>query len=79
MPEGAVKRVSYREYLIAATQEVDLRFAVVEGRCPNAQREAGFGGARQNRQTVDRFTNSRADLLDRFDEHSLECCRSSLI
>ena len=43
MPEGAVKRVSYREYLIAATQEVDLRFAVVEG--GGAQMPSGKRGS----------------------------------
>jgi len=48
------------------------------GEVSNAKREAGFGGARQNRQAVGGFTDSGADLSDRADEHSLEHVRPSL-
>ena len=40
------KAASYCEYLIAATHETGLRFAVTKGRWPDAKQEAAFGGAR---------------------------------
>jgi hypothetical protein len=51
---------------------------LILGEVSNAKREAGFGGARQNRQAVGGFTDSGADFSHRVDEHPLEHVRSSL-